>query len=144
MNNMETFVKTLIVIFMFISISFSQNFDPYTGRPIINKEEQSLEKKEDCYYRGMMAAGLDHSYNGCLPGLGCGLFGFIGWGVGTVVYAMQKPETPYLYLKDLDGDCRFDFDYGYRTEGKRLRNQNFHMAAGGLSVIFLAINLGSL
>ena len=141
---MESFVKTLILIFMFISISFCQNFDPYTGKPIINKEEQSLEKKEDCYYDGMYAAKSDFSGKGVLPGLGCGIFGFIGWGVGTVAYAMQKPETPYIYLKDLDGDCKFDFDQGYRTEGKKLRNKNFHMVAGGVSVLFLVINLGSL
>jgi len=98
-------------------------------------------KNQNCYQDGIEAAQIDFSNKGYLPGAGCGLFGLIGWGFGTLVYAMKEPNTPYMYLNNLDGDCKYEFNRGYKQRGKKIRNKNFHTVAGGLTAVFLLINL---
>ena len=149
----------MIYIFKFLllyGILFSQNFDPITGKPLnkydpvtgekleaFNLPKINLANNQDCYQDGIEAAKIDFSDKGYIQGGCCGIFGLLGWGVGTLVYSLQEPKTPYMYMKDLDSDCRYNFDEGYKGHGKKIRNKNFHTVAGILTAVGLILNLSS-
>ena len=72
---------------------FGQNFDQMTGEKLQKAplyDELTGEKNQDCYLDGVRAARNDFDSKGVFPGVGCGLFGLIGWGVGYLTYAMQN------------------------------------------------------
>ena len=106
-------------------------------------DELTGEKIQDYYLDGVTAARNDFDGKGVFPGVGCGLFGLIGWGVGYLTYAMQDPNIAYYYLKDLDGNCKYHFERGYKSEGKKIRKRNFNTGCGVISGIFLLINLST-
>ena len=141
-------------LLLLIGILFSQNFDPITGKPLnkydpltgekfepSNSQNISQSKNEECYKDGKEAAKIDFSDKGYLQGGCCGIFGFLGWGVGTLFYSLREPKTPYMYMKDLDSDCRYNFDEGYKQHGKKIRNKNFHTVAGILAAITFVVSI---
>ena len=124
-----------------------QNFDPNTGQRLQSTplyDTVTGKKLQDCYQEGVIAAKNDYGDKGTFPGVGCGFFGLIGWGVGYLVYAMKDPDMNYYYIKDLDGNCKYDFEQGYKSEGKKIRNKNFNTAAGVTALVVTLINLSTM
>ena len=140
-------MKNLYYFLIFSAYILGQNFDPVTGQKIQKAplyDTVTGEKLQNCYEDGVLAAKNDYGNKGTFPGIGCGLFGLFGWGVGYLAYAMQEPDMNYYYIKDLDGNCKYDFERGYKSEGKKVRNKNFNTAAGITTGIFVLINLSTM
>ena len=152
-------MKNIYFLLLSSTIVLGQNFDPITGQklhqtfdPITGQKLQNTplndsvtgKKLQDCYQDGVLAAQYDYGDKGMFPGIGCGLFGLIGWGVGYLVYAMKDPDMNYYYIKDLDGNCKYDFERGYKSEGKKIRNKNFNTAAGVTAGVWILVNLSTI
>ena len=93
---------------------------------------QTEGNKKDYYYEGVAAAERDYSGGGALSGgLAAGfLLGLIGWGLGYLVVSNQNIDVPYRYLSDLENKDRFQFEEGYKTTVKKLRNGKYNMGGG--------------
>ena len=107
-------------------------------------EELDFDER-DWYMNGVIQAKADFKRKGFVNGCGCGfLFGVPGWIVGAYVNSLALPDVPYELMKVLDGDCRWEFEKGYKTEAKKSRNSNFHAGAGIMMGIFVLSWLSAL
>ena len=87
--------------------------------------EELNTAERDCYMDGVMQAKIDYRKKGFINGCGYGLFFIPGLIIGNFINSLPSIEVPYELMKDLKDDCRWEFEKGYKTEAKKLRNSNF-------------------
>ena len=115
------------------NIQDNQLIVPENIEPILNEAIDLVEN--DRYMDGVKQAKIDFKRKGFINGCGFGLFGIPGWLIGGLVNTLASPDVPYELSKDLDGDCRWEFEKGYKTEAKKRRKSNFHGGAGIMTCI---------
>ena len=138
--------KKVICYMLVFSLVLPNILAAATSTKIVASEvstKQADDEEQDCYYEGLRQGELDYQGTGIGAGVLSGIFGLLGWGIGTVIYANQSVEVPYEYLKDLKGNCRDDYERGYKVGGKKKRNGIFHATAGAITLVVILLMIMS-
>ena len=101
---------------------------------------QDDKPKKDCYLDGVEQAKIDFQSEGFVNGLGCGIVPIFGYIIGSLIVNITDVDTPYGLYRNLEGDCRMDYDMGYKEEAKKLKKKNFNQGILVSTGIFIVAN----
>ena len=91
---------------------------------------------KDGYHSGQSIGGSGQIFSGFLGGFTLGL---IGWGISYAVVSNGSPKPPYQETEALNGDCRVDYQAGYREGALKVKKSSVNI--GGLIGTLTIINL---